>query len=436
MKKIVSSLAALILTMCLLLPFTASAALASASLAGPGTVRAGDTITLTFKLSGSGLFGASGTLSYDGNQLQLTGTKQVIAAPWAVEFNGSNMVAYDNNLSSPINGSKDLFTMSFKVKDVAAGTKITVSYTDVKASVSSTDANVGTVSYSVTVEARRPLGIALTPPDKTVYQQGEPLDLAGLQLLALYEDGRWTPVPAEAENLEITGYDPERTGRQTIHVTWQGYVQYFVVEVTPRPLEGAVYTVENAVGKPGEQITIPVTMTDNPGLAGLSHTIQFDPEVLRFESVEMAGSLAGREPAVNAEKADAGQVSLVWFSPTDALGDGPAYILTFTILETAPLGSSDVRLSFGGRDNMNAGLVPILFSVINGRVQVVDYILGDVDGNGSLGMMDALLLAQVLSGQSIELDEAQRLAADTDQNGVVELADVILLSQWLAEQTA
>ena len=51
-------------------------------------------------------------------------------------------------------------------------------------------------------------------------------------------------------------------------------------------------------------------------------------------------------------------------------------------------------------------------------------------------MMDALLLAQVLSGQSIELDEAQRLAADTDQNGVVELADVILLSQWLAEQTA
>ena len=153
MKKIVSSLSALILTMCLLLPFTASAASASASLSGPGTVRAGDTITLTFKLSGSNLSGASGTLAYDNNQLQMTGTKQVIASPWAVEFNGNNMVAYDNNLSSPINGSKDLFTVSFKVKDVAAGTKITVSYTDVKASDGSADANVGTVSYRVTVAA-------------------------------------------------------------------------------------------------------------------------------------------------------------------------------------------------------------------------------------------------------------------------------------------
>ena len=152
MKKIVSSLAALILTMCLL-PCTASAASASASLSGPGTVRAGDSITLTFKLNGSNLSGASGTLSYDGNQLQLTGTKQTIASPWMVEFNGNNMVAYDNNLSSPINGGKDLFTVSFKVKDVAAGTKITVSYTDVKASDGSADANVGTVSYSATVAA-------------------------------------------------------------------------------------------------------------------------------------------------------------------------------------------------------------------------------------------------------------------------------------------
>ncbi len=153
MKKCISAIAAWLLAMCLLLPMSVSAASASASLTGPGTVRAGDTITLTFKLNGSGLFGASGTLSYDGNQLQLTGTKQVIAAPWAVEWGGNNMVAYDNNLSSPINGSKDLFTVSFKVKDVAAGTKITVSYQNVVASDGSADANVGTVSYSVTVAA-------------------------------------------------------------------------------------------------------------------------------------------------------------------------------------------------------------------------------------------------------------------------------------------
>ena len=52
MKKIASSLSALLLTILLLVPFTASATAASASLSGPGTVRAGDTITLTFVNAG------------------------------------------------------------------------------------------------------------------------------------------------------------------------------------------------------------------------------------------------------------------------------------------------------------------------------------------------------------------------------------------------
>lgn len=153
MKKISAIVTTLALCLMMILPMTVSAASASASLTGPGTVRAGDSITLTFKLNGNKLSGASGTLSYDSSQLQLTGTKQKIAAPWAVEFNGNNFVAYDNNLSNPINGGKDLFTVSFKVKNVAPGTAIKVSYTDVKASDGSADANVGTVSYSATVAA-------------------------------------------------------------------------------------------------------------------------------------------------------------------------------------------------------------------------------------------------------------------------------------------
>ena len=224
MKKIISSMAAFILIMCLLLPFTASAASASASLSGPGTVRAGDSITLTFKLNGSNLSGASGTLSYDGSQLQMTGTKQTIAAPWAVEFNGNNMVAYDNNLSAPINGGKNLFTVSFKVKDVATGTKITVSYKDVKASDGSADANVGTVSYSATVAA--PLSTdnalaSLTVSNATIspafnanitsYTADVPFSVSKLDIKATAADGKAkvsisnpTLIPDGTTNVTIT----------------------------------------------------------------------------------------------------------------------------------------------------------------------------------------------------------------------------------------
>ena len=162
MKKFISIVTAIILLsiFCFVLPI--SAASATATLSGPGTVRAGDTITLIFKLNGNGLFGASGSLSYDSNQLTLLSKKQLIASPWMVEFNGNSMVAYDNNLTNPIKGNKDLFSITFKVKNVTAGTKVTVSYTGVKASDGSTDANIGTISYSTSTAAPLSADNALT----------------------------------------------------------------------------------------------------------------------------------------------------------------------------------------------------------------------------------------------------------------------------------
>ncbi len=152
MKRIACLTIALLLCVSLF-AVTGFAASANASLTGPGTVRAGDTITLSFNLSGSGIYGASGTLSYDSKQLTLTGTNQKIADGWAVEFNGNNFVAYDNNLAKPINSNATLFTATFKVGNLATGTAIKVSYTGVSASDGSTDTNIGTVAYNATIAA-------------------------------------------------------------------------------------------------------------------------------------------------------------------------------------------------------------------------------------------------------------------------------------------
>ena len=153
MKKI-TAIAVCILLLISLLPVSAFAVTASAKLTGPDTVRAGDTITLTFKLSGSGIFGASGTLSYDTNQLELKETKQKVGSAWVVEFNGNIFVVYDNEMSNPINKETALFTVTFKVKsNVATGTNIKVSCTDVIASDGNADSEIGTVTYSKTIAA-------------------------------------------------------------------------------------------------------------------------------------------------------------------------------------------------------------------------------------------------------------------------------------------
>lgn len=153
MKNRISFITILVLCVSMMLALSVSAAGASASLTGPDVVRAGDTITLSFKLDGSGIYGASGTLSYDTDQLTLSSTSQKIASPWMVEFNGNNFVAYDNNITNPINSTKTLFTVTFKVKNLAAGEKINVSYTDVTVSDGSADTKLSTVKYSETVAA-------------------------------------------------------------------------------------------------------------------------------------------------------------------------------------------------------------------------------------------------------------------------------------------
>lgn len=137
----------------LLFTFPAFAATASASLTGPSTIRAGDNITLTFSLNGSGIFGASGTITYDVKQLTLVNVKQLATSPWVVEFNDSDMVAYDNNLTNPINKNTSLFSLTFKVNNIAAGTKVSVSISNTKTTDGSADTNIGTVSYSATVAA-------------------------------------------------------------------------------------------------------------------------------------------------------------------------------------------------------------------------------------------------------------------------------------------
>ena len=226
MKKLVTIALALVLCVSVLC-FTALAASASATLSGPDTVRAGDTITLTFKLNGKNVFGASGTLSYDSSVLELKGTEQKIKSPWVVEFNGDTFVAYDNNLSNPINKNTDVFTVKFKVKsNVAVGTKITVSYTGVTASDGTADANIGKVTYTCTIAAPKSTENTLSgltvsnatispafSADVTSYTAEVPFEISKLDIKATAKDSK---AKVSIDNPELV---PGGTTKVTVTVT-------------------------------------------------------------------------------------------------------------------------------------------------------------------------------------------------------------------------
>ena len=240
MKRIIGL--AIVLLLCVsLFAVTASAAAATATLEGPGTVRAGDTITLTFYLNGSGIYGASGTLSYNTSQLTLVSTDQKIAGGWKVEFNGNNFLAIDENLEKPINSKTALLSVTFKVNSsVATGTAINVSYTNVTTTDGNADTNVNAPVYSVTVAAPKSTNNnleSLTVSNATIspafstnttsYTASVPFDVSKLNVTAKAADSK-AKVSVSSPNLV-----PGGTTNVTVTVTAEsGSTKTYTIKVT------------------------------------------------------------------------------------------------------------------------------------------------------------------------------------------------------------
>ena len=92
-KRISSVLAGLLAALLLwgLAPVTAEAA--GASFSGSGSVRAGDSVTVTFTVSGSNIQGITAVLHYDSSALTLTGTRQLVGSSWSVDMSGWPMTS-------------------------------------------------------------------------------------------------------------------------------------------------------------------------------------------------------------------------------------------------------------------------------------------------------------------------------------------------------
>lgn len=151
-KNISSALAGFLAALLLwcLLPVTAEAA--GASFSGSGSVRAGDSVTVTFSVSGSNIQGITAVLHYDSSALTLTGTRQLIGDSWSVEMNGGNLLAYNDHLDNPISGSSAVLAVTFRVKSgVAAGTKVSATITDIVTSDGNSDQSLNDASWSASV---------------------------------------------------------------------------------------------------------------------------------------------------------------------------------------------------------------------------------------------------------------------------------------------
>lgn len=140
----------------MLLPLLAVRAASTVSLQGTQNIRAGDTVTLTFRVSGTGLLGVSCNLSYNENHLSFQKMEQLIDSPWVVASQSGSILAYDDAHTAPINEETALFSVTFKVKgSVEPGTPIEVALQNIVVSSGEQDETLNDAVYQATVLAPR-----------------------------------------------------------------------------------------------------------------------------------------------------------------------------------------------------------------------------------------------------------------------------------------
>lgn len=151
MKRLVKNIIGFVVAIFIVVISAINVQAAGATLTGPGTVRAGDTIQLKLQIPDAKRYGVEGTLSYDSNQVSLSSVTTPMKG-WAVEQNGNGLVVYDNELTSPTSANSTVLVLNFKVKsNVAAGTVVKISITGLTSTDGTNENNYGTVTYSVTI---------------------------------------------------------------------------------------------------------------------------------------------------------------------------------------------------------------------------------------------------------------------------------------------
>ena len=153
MKKRLLSMQSLFLTLLILAAMVPQKAYAAGiSFTGAGSLRAGDSVSVTFNVSGDNILAVECNLDYDSTHLELIDISQQIGGSWVMDRNGSLLLFRDAALNSPINSSTALFSAKFRVtSDTSSGTTVSASVNNVSVSDGNADTFLGNDSWSANI---------------------------------------------------------------------------------------------------------------------------------------------------------------------------------------------------------------------------------------------------------------------------------------------
>lgn len=193
--------------------------------------------------------------------------------------------------------------------------------------------------------------------------------------------------------------------------------------------ENAIVTIDSVSGKPGDTVDVNVMIKNNPGIFGAIITLTYDDELTlekavsgeAFESLSFSKSKNLTSPCKFSWDASD-------LMPED-IKDGTILTLSFKIDDNASPGEKPVNISYEDGDIIDYDFNLIDFEITNGSVTVMNYIPGDVNGDGKVNVTDVVLIRRHITGGygvSINTD-----AADVNADGRINTTDLVLIRRYI-----
>jgi len=236
-----------------------------------------------------------------------------------------------------------------------------------------------------------------TTPYKTTYTIGEDVDTTGLALKLTYSDGSTKIITT---GFTVSGFDSVTAGTKIVDVTYEGKIVSFTVTVTePEPQIEAKIIVSNEKGLPGDTVTVPVSISDNPGIAGFTFVFDYDTSAMTLTGISKGTVLQDGTFTPNV----AGK-TLNWFNAVNVTENGTLFNLTFKLSQSAAVGDYSVTVALKDGKSTN-------FVNENAKAQRVTF------GSGQISVLNPVMLTSV-SIQSTPTKISYNIGEGLDTTGL------------------
>ncbi len=203
----------------------------------------------------------------------------------------------------------------------------------------------------------------------------------------------------------------------------------YAEEADVEPSQTTQITASSMYAAAGGTVQVDIGVSNNPGIAGAKITVAYDERLTLTEAVSgEAFSVLDYMPAGTFVS----PCNFTWDSEnTQTEENGTILTLTFQVAEDVdPNEVLNVDLTYKYGDIYNLDMEDLTVEMVNGTITVIDYVPGDVNGDGEVNGKDVMLLRRYnAGGYDVEINES---AADVNDDGAINGKDVMLLRRYNA----